>query len=136
MKKLFAMLAIAGVIISCNNKKEAKTETTDSDTTITTTPPVDNTTTTTNNTTSVDGVPTFADAEIQKFANDYTVFIRTYADAYKTKDMTKVTNMANDYQQWIGRTQSIGVKLANNPADAQKFNDYITKLTNELQVAM
>lgn len=138
MKKFFAILAIAGMIVSCNNKKEEKTETTSSDTTTTTTTPVDNTTTTAtdNTTTTPADVPTFADAEVQKFVNDYTAFVTSYVAAYKSKDMTKISTMATDYQQWIGRTQSVGMKLANNPSDAQKFSDYMTKLSNDVQAAM
>lgn len=140
MKKFFTILAIAGMIVSCNNKKEEKTETTSSDTTTTTTTPVDNTTTTTtstdNTTTTSADVPTFADAEVQTFVNDYTAFVTSYVAAYKSKDMTKISTMATDYQQWVGRTQSVSMKLANNPSDAQKFSDYMTKLSNDVQAAM
>lgn len=126
MKKLFAVLALAGVMVSCNNKKkdEKKVE---GDTTTTTT--VEPTTTTTTTTTT--GVPTFADAEVQQYVNDYTAFVQSYVDAYKTKDMTKVQELSAKMTDWSTRSTAIGQKLAASPEEAKKFADYMTKLSQD-----
>jgi hypothetical protein len=127
MKKLFAVFALVAVMTSCKDKKkDAKAP--DATTTTTTTDP-NSTTTTTTTTTSSSGVPTFADAEVQKFVNDYTAFVNAYMDAYKGKDMTKVAELAGNYQQWAGQVMTISQKLAANPDDAKKFSDYMSKLS-------
>ncbi len=129
MKKLFALLAIVGVMASCNNKK--KDEKKPDETTTTTT-----TTTTTETTPTTSGVPTFADAEVQKYVNDYTAFVSSYVEAYKSKDMTKVADMAKTMSDWGSRSTAVAQKLAANPDDAKKFSDYITKLSADLTAAM
>ena len=89
------------------------------------------TTTTTTTTITTSDVPTFADPEVQKFVNDYTAFVNAYMDAYKGKDMTKVQELSGKYQQWAGQIMTVGMKLAANPDDSKKFNDYRTKLSQD-----
>ncbi len=127
MKKVLLVLAVAATMVACNNKKkgDAKVE---GDTTTTTTT---NTTNTTTTTTVSDGVPTFADAEVQSYVNDYTAFVNSYMEAYKSKDMTKVQELSGKMQEWSGRSMTIGQKLANNPEEAKKFSDYMTKLSTD-----
>ena len=124
MKKLFLILAMGDVLVSCGNKKkdEKKAE---GDTTSTT-----STTTTTTTTTTV-GVPTFADAEVQQYVNDYTAFVNSYMDAAKNKDMAKLTDISMKATDWANRSASISQKLANNPEEAKKFSDYMTKLSQD-----
>jgi hypothetical protein len=144
MKKFLAILAIAGVMVSCNNKKkdEKKETTTDSVTTTTpttTTPTTTdntNTPTTTDNSTGSADIPKFKDPEVQKYVDDYTAFITSYVNAYKSKDMTKVSTYATEYQQWIGKTQSVAMKLSTSPEEADKFSKYMTKLNHDVQAAM
>ena len=135
MKKLFAVLALAGVLVSCDNKKkdEKKETTSDTTTTTNTTTPTDNTTTTTptDNTTTASGdVPTFSDPEVQKFVNDYNAFIVEYKAGMK--DPAKLADLSKKMQDWSTRSMTIGTKLANNPADLQKWNDWWTAKSKEL----
>jgi len=131
MKKVFLVLTAAAVMVACNNKKktegEVKTDT--ATTTTTTTDKMDNTTTTT--TTSTD-VPKFADAEVQKYVDDYTAWVNMYVDAYKSKDMTKISNYSMKAQEWSTRSASVAQKLAGSPEEAKKFTDYMTKLSTDL----
>ena len=124
MKKVLFVLAVAGVMVSCGNKKKSETPAEVKDT-------ITTTTTTTTTTTATTGVPTFADPDVQKFVNDYTAFVNSYIDAYNGKDMTKVSQLAANYQQWSGQIMTIGQKLAANPDDEKKFNDYMTKLSQD-----
>lgn len=132
MKKLFAVLALVGVMTSCKDKKkdEKKTE----ETTVTT-PPADNTTPPADVTPAGD-VPKFADAEVQKYVDDYTVFVKGYVDAYKTKDMTKIQELSTKAADWGARSMDISKKLAASPEEATKFSNYITKLSQEMTAAM
>jgi hypothetical protein len=130
MKKVFLVLTAAAVMVACSDKKKAAaTDTKDTGTTTTTsTEKMDNST----STTSTNGdVPTFSDPEVQKYVNDYTAFVNSYMEAYKSKDMTKVSQLATNMQEWSGRSMTIGQKLANNPTEAQKFSAYMTKLSQD-----
>jgi hypothetical protein len=136
MKKLLSLIAIVGIMASCNNKKEEKTDT--SKDTATTTTPGDNTnnTTPTDNTTPTGDVPTFSDPEVQKYVNDYSAFVAAYVEAYKSKDMTKVQELATKQTEWSAKTQNVAMKLANNPDEATKFSNYMTKLSQDWANAM
>ena len=134
MKKLFAMLALIAVMTSCKDKK--KDEKKPDATTTTTTDPNATTTTTTATTTTSSAVPTFADAEVQQYVNDYTAFMTAYVDAYKGKDYTKIADMGQKMSDWSSRSMSVSQKLAGNAEEATKFSNYITKLSQDLTAAM
>jgi len=127
MKKLFAVLALVAVITSCNNKKKDEKKP-DATTTTTTTDP--------GTTTTSSDVPKFADAEVQQYVNDYTVFVTSYVDAYKAKDMTQLTAMAQKMSDWGSKSMSVSQKLISNPDEAMKFSNYMTKLSEQLTAAM
>lgn len=136
MKKLFAILALVGVMTSCKDKKKDEkkmNETAVPSTTESTTP-------TTTDVTELSGVtgemPSFSDPEIQKFVKDYTEFVTTYAGAYKTKDMSKVAMLTPKVAEWSSRSMSVAQKLAANPEDATKFNAYMKSLGEQLSEAM
>lgn len=125
MKKAFAILALVGVMSSCKDKKkdEKKSEET-STTTSTTTPDA---------TSAIAGVPTFSDPEVQKFANDYTAF----AQVYKTgiMDPAKAQEFSLSTQEWATKMQSIVMKLASNPEEMKKWDDWMTSLSKEMMPA-
>ena len=135
MKKLFAVLALVGVMTSCKDKKkdekkpeESTTTTTPSTSTDATTPPAE--------TTGAVDIPKFADAEVQKYVDDYTVFVTTYVDAAKTKDMTKVATLSTKATEWATKSMDIAKRLMANPDDATKFSNYMTKLSEQMTAAM
>jgi hypothetical protein len=143
MKKLFAILALVGVMTSCKSKKkdEKKTEdTTMTDTsgvntnnTSTTTPTTtDNSTTTT----TTGEIPKFADPEVQKFVDEYSALLLDWknhpndvalAQKWSTKSMewnTTMTNMAArimkdptgpEAQKWAEWSKWIAAKMQMNP---------------------
>ncbi|HUR65574.1 MAG TPA: hypothetical protein VMZ03_04420 [Chitinophagaceae bacterium] len=130
MKKLFAVLALAGVMVSCSNKKkdEKKAE---GDTTTTTTTTVEPTTTTTTTTTTAPaGVPTFSDPEVQKFANDYAAFIAEYKAGMN--DPAKLQDLSAKMQDWSKRSTDIGMKLAAKPDEAKAWADWVMALSKEM----
>jgi hypothetical protein len=132
MKKIFAVLAIAGVMASCGSKKK-DVKKGDNDTTVTTntTTTGDKTTTTTTTTT---GVPTFSDPEIQKLVTDYDAFISAYLNG-GYKDPAKAAEYSKSMQDWSTRMQGVSVKLANNPDDLKKWTDYWTAMGKKIQDA-
>jgi hypothetical protein len=123
MKRFFAILAITGMLISCNNKKTEE-KTSEKDTTVTTTEikTEDKTVTTTN----TNGVPNFSDPEVQKFANDYYAFLQEYKNALK--DPSKAMEMT---KEWTGKSTEISMKLAANPEEAKKWADWATVVSEE-----
>lgn len=126
MKKLFAVLALVGVMTSCKSKK--KDEKKPEETATTTTTPTETTTTT--------GVPTFSDPDVQKYVNDYTAFVTGYMEAYKSKDMTKIASLSTSASEWATKSMDMAKKLAANPDDAAKFSTYMTKLSNDMVEAV
>ncbi|MBL0234783.1 MAG: hypothetical protein IPQ08_14165 [Chitinophagaceae bacterium] len=126
MKRILSILALTGLLISCNNKK-ADEKTDGKDTTVTTkeTTTEDKTATTVN----ANGVPSFSDPEVQKFANDYYSFLTEYKAALK--DPTKAMELTKTLQEWAGKTTEISMKLANNPEEAKKWADWATVVSQE-----
>lgn len=125
MKKVFAILAVAAVMVSCGNKKKSDKPADGKDTAATTT---------TNNggeTTPITATAGFADAEVQKYVDDYTAFVNSYLDAVKGKDMTKITDLSMKAADWANRSMDVSKKLAANPEEAKKFADIMTKLSND-----
>ena len=128
MKKLFAVLALVGVMTSCKDKKkdDKKTEETTTTTPTTTEP----TTTTPTTTTATTGVPTFSDPEVQQFANDYATFIANYKAGMN--DPAKMQDLTKDMQKWTEKSQKIGMKLAQSPDEAKKWADWVMVISKEL----
>jgi hypothetical protein len=127
MKKLFAVLALVGVMTSCKSKKKDEKKPEETTTTTTTT----TTTETTAPTTA--GVPTFSDPEVQKFANEYGAFMAQYKEGMK--DPAKLADLAKGMQEWSTKAQSIGMKLASTPDEAKKWADWALALSKELMPA-
>lgn len=125
MKKVFTILAVAAVMVSCGNKKKGDKPADGKDTAATTT---------TNNggeTTPITATAGFADAEVQKYVDDYTAFVNSYLDAVKGKDMTKITDLSMKAADWANRSMDVSKKLAANPEETKKFADVMTKLSND-----
>jgi PBP1b-binding outer membrane lipoprotein LpoB len=129
MKKLFAVLALAGMMASCGNKKkdEEKKPEGDTTTTTTTTPPVE---TPTETTTAPAGVPTFSDPDVQKFANDYAAFMTEYKAGMS--DPAKLAELSNKMQEWSKKSTEIGMKLATKPDEAKAWADWVMALSKDM----
>ena len=132
MKKLFAVLALAGVMVSCNNKKKDE-KAPEKDTTTTTNTTNTTTETTTETTTAPAGVPTFSDPEVQKFANDYAAFITQYKSGMT--DPAKAAELAKSAQEWSKRSTEIAMKLAAKPDEAKAFSEWLMGLAKEMMPA-
>lgn len=124
------MLALVSLMaVACKDKKEDKKEeptttqpTTEPTTTPTTTEPAPTTT-------NADGVPSFSDPEVQKFANDYAAFIKEYKAGMK--DPAKLSALAQKMQDWSKRATEIGTKLATSPDEAKKWTDWTMAIAKE-----
>lgn len=127
MKKVFAILAVAAVMVSCGNKKKSDKPADGKDTAATTTTNNGGETTTT----TTSGALTFSDPEVQKYVDDYSAFVNSYLDAVKGKDMTKITDLSMKAADWANRSMDISKKLMNNPEETKKFADHMTKLSND-----
>lgn len=129
MKKFLAVLAVAGVMVSCNNKKDdKKDEKKDGDTTVVVTPPADNTTPPADNA----GVPSFADADVNAFVKAYEDYVAAYKAAAETKDMAKFAELGKQGQDLATKSTAASQKLATSPEEAKKLADYLTAKANEI----
>lgn len=121
------MLALVSLLaVACKDKKEDKKEEP------TTQPTSTEPTTTTDpapNSTNADGVPSFSDPEVQKFANDYAAFIKEYKNGMK--DPTKLSALAQKMQEWSKKATEMGAKLVNSPEEAKKWTDWAMAIAKE-----
>lgn len=129
MKKLFAVIALVGVMTSCKDKKkdDKKVEETTTSTPTTTEP---TTTPTSTTTTASSGVPTFSDPEVQQFANDYAAFMANYKAGMK--DPAKLQDLTKDMQKWTEKSQKIGMKLSQTPDEAKKWADWVMVVSKDM----
>lgn len=136
MKKLLLAIVVAGLFAACNNKKESD-KTTD-DTSTTTTTDQDNTSTKPTTTepsgnTSIAGVPSFSDPEVQKFANDYAAFIAEYKQILANPASPRSAEFAMKWSEWASKSLSVGMKIASNPAEAKKWSDWVESVNSEIR---
>lgn len=134
MKKVFAVLALVGVLASCKDKKDSKTEEVKTDTAVVTTPPP---TTTTDvaptTTTTTDGsTPKFKDSDVQAYADAYAAYAAAYKKAADSKDMSKFTELNKMGQDLSAKASAMSMKLSTTPDEAQKLSDFIMAKTNEI----
>lgn len=126
MKKVFAILIVAAVMVSCGNKKKEDKPTDGKDTAATTNNNSGDQTTTPV-TTTVAGIPTFSDPEIQKFVNDYSTFAQSYKAGMA--DPAKAIELAKTAQEWAGKMGTFAMKLVSNPDELKKWNEWSTWLS-------
>ncbi|MEO5945923.1 MAG: hypothetical protein ABIP79_03845 [Chitinophagaceae bacterium] len=131
MKKLFVVLAIAGVMTSCEDKKaeDVKTDTTETkmDEPKMDEPKMDEPKT--------NGVPTFSDADVQAYANSYADLAEAYKKAAETKDMSKFADLSKMGQDLATKAAAMSQKLATTPDEAKKLSDFIMLKSNEIMEA-
>ena len=131
MKKIFALLAVAGIMASCGGKKKSDKPADGKDTAATTT--TTEVAPTTTSTSASDGVPTFSDPDVQKFANEYNAFMQEYKAGMK--DPAKLVELGKSMTDWSKKAQDIGMKLASKPDEAKAWADWAKKLSQELMPA-
>jgi hypothetical protein len=124
MKKILAVLALAGVMVSCNNKKKEEKKP-DADTTAVTPPVTDNPPANT-------GVPTFADADVNAFVQAYEEYVNAYKAAAESKDMSKFAELGTKGQDLSTKAVAASQKLAATPDEAKKLSDYLTAKAAEI----
>jgi len=125
MKKLFAVLALVGVMTSCKDKKKDEKK---PEETTTTTPSTTEATTTTTTTTE-----TSVSSDIPKFADAVTTSL---VAAYTSKDMTNIASLSPKAAEWASKSMDVSKKLMANPDDAAKFTAYMSKLSDQITAAM
>ncbi len=131
MKKFLSLVALVGIMASCNNSKEEKTETTTGDTATTTNNANTDNTTPTENTTPSGETPKFSDPEVQKFVDDYASFWNDYKTNWNNPE--KMQEYSKKMSDWSTKAASVGQKLANNPEDLQKWNAWWTEMGNKMK---
>jgi hypothetical protein len=129
MKKFLFVVAIAGIMTSCKDKKDEKKAEEP-----TTTMPTEPTTTEPTTTTSSASDVKFSDPEVQKFADEYTAFVKSYKTGMV--DPAKAQELSKTAQEWATRMTPIAMKLASNPEEMKKWTEWATALGKEMMPAM
>lgn len=130
MKKLLFVVAIAGIMTSCKDKKDEKKAEETTTTTPTTTEPT--TTEPTTTTPATGGVPSFKDADVQAYAQAYADYADTYKKAAESKDMSKFADLSKMGQDLAMKSAAMSQKLATTPEEAKKLTDFIVAKSNEI----
>lgn len=130
MKKVLLVVAIAGFMISCKDKKEEKK----AEETTTTTPPTttEPTTTEPSKMEASSGVPTFSEADVNAYVAAYEEYVNTYKKAVEGKDMGKMVELSKMGQDLVAKGTAAAQKLAAHPEDAKKLADYMTARSAEI----
>jgi hypothetical protein len=81
-------------------------------------------------------IPNFSDPEVQKHIEKYDAFVKDYLAAIKEKDIIKMEELGPKVHEWATKEQLVLKKLAADPTEAKKYNEYIQKLAQEIQKAM
>jgi len=127
MKKFLLVVAVAGIMTSCKDKKKTEeptptTPTTEQPTTPTTSEPAP----------STGGVPTFSDADVTAYVKAYEEYVAVYRKAVEGKDMSKMMELSKMGQDLASKGMAASQKLASNPEDAKKLADYMTAKSAEI----
>jgi hypothetical protein len=127
MKKIFAIIALAGIMVSCGGKKkDAKVPEQPTTNEPSKMEP--------SNTGSTAGIPTFSDPDVQKFVNEYSAF----AQSYKTGivDPAKAMELSKTAQEWSGKMMNVAMKVGSNPDELKKWQQWAEWLRKEMTPAM
>ena len=68
---------------------------------------------------------------VQKYVDDYKAYIKEVSEAVAAKDATKIADLGTKAQEWATKSQEITTKLANDPEEAKKFGEELTRLSQE-----
>ncbi len=127
MKKLFAVLALVGVMTSCKDKKDEKKPEEPTTTPTDAAPTTDATTPA-----ATSGVPTFKDADVTAYVQSYEDYIAAYKKAVEGKDMGKMAELGKMGQDLATKGTAAAQKLATSPDDAKKLADYMMAKSAEI----
>lgn len=130
MKKLVlsALFASTMLVVSCDKKKGVEeTTTTETETTVDAATETQTTTTTTETTLEV---PKFSSPEAQKFAEEYTAYVKEQMEAAKSGDAAKIQELQAKSAEWTKRQTELATKLT--PADAKLWQEYAMKLSEQM----
>ena len=118
MKKVLLSLLLFGVLFSCGKKEENSTENTAKSGAV--------------STESKSSTPKFKDPDVQKLAEAYAELLKEY------DNMTpeKAGDLSQKFQELSSKSQEITQKLASDPKEAEKFANYMTEISAEIQAKM
>lgn len=131
MKKIIAVLCVAGSLAACNDSKTHQTTPDKKDTVKTETPAPDSTPKITlAPTTAVAGAPAFADPEVQKLADEYAEFVREARSA--AGDPVRTAEYTAKAQDWAMRMAPVMQKIKSKPEEMKKWSAYMNRLAAEM----
>ena len=130
MKKLVlsALFASTMLVVSCDNKKGVE-ETTTTETETTVDPATETQTTTTTTETTLE-VPKFSSPEAQKFAEEYTAYVKQSMEAAKSGDAAKISELQAKSAEWTKKQTELAAKLT--PEDVKLLQEYAMKLSEQM----
>lgn len=114
IKKLLFVAIITLTVMSCKNDTKKNVE--------------NNSETTVKETTNA---PNFDSAALQEYVDAYDKYMASYAEAAESKDMSKMGDLATKGQELATMSQNVMKNLKGD--DIQKFTDYMTEKSKEMQ---
>lgn len=76
----------------------------------------------------------YSSPEVQKFADEYEQFVKSFIETAKTKDVAKIAELNNSAADWTKKVQEITGKLT--PEDAKLWGEMVQKYSAEMQSAI
>ncbi len=71
--------------------------------------------------------PVFADVDVQKFADDYALFVQTFVYIMNTKDKNAVGKLEALQANIESQADLVDQKINQNPVEYQKFEAYVNQ---------
>ena len=70
----------------------------------------------------------FKDASVQKFADDYAVFVQTFVSAMQTRDEASIEKLHVLSNNLVSQADVVDAKLSTDPEELQKFDKCIEEM--------
>jgi peptidoglycan hydrolase CwlO-like protein len=82
-----------------------------------------------------DDLPKFSDSEVNNFVNQYADFVGKYIEAYKaakTGNASAFDQLKTQVQPLQNKVSTVADKLKSNPAEVQKYEEFIATYTEKM----
>jgi hypothetical protein len=84
---------------------------------------------------NADDLPKFSETEVNTFVSDFAEFVNNFSNAYKAAksgNTSALDQLKTQAQQLEDKVSKVAEKLKSNPAEVQKYEQFITIYTQKM----